>query len=168
MTYRRIAIALCGIALAFLLEGVLDYLVQTQTKDGRLAMHVILYSQTMSQPQVAHAIGDDPMRVVRRASRMGDAAEAAVGVIVGIFVACFEKQIAGRITALILTPYFFWNFWHIAFARALPPAEAGFKVIKVSGISAAYLALAVLISVAAARLFWRRTRSAAIQQKQES
>ena len=166
MTYRRIAIALCGIALAFLLEGVLDYIVQTQTRDGRLAMRVILYSQTMSDEQIGHAIGDDPMRVVRRASRMGDAAEVAVGLIVGILVACFEKRIPGRLTAVILTPFFFWNFWHIAFARALPPRDAVFKVARVSGISAIYLALSVLMSVAVARWFWRHGRSATIQQKQ--
>ncbi|MGB6474396.1 MAG: hypothetical protein WBF04_09985 [Candidatus Sulfotelmatobacter sp.] len=139
----------------------------THTRDGRLAMQVILLGSgtTMTDAQIAHAIGDDPVRVIRRASELGDAAILTVGLIVGIFVACFEKRSPGRMTALTLAPYLFWNFWHEAFARTLPPAEAAFKVAKVSGINIAYLALAILVSVAVARLFSRRARLAAMEQK---
>jgi len=167
MTYRRIAVVLFGIVLAFLLGGVLDYLVATHTRDGRLAMRVVLLGSgtTMTDAQIAHAIGDDPVRVIRRASQMGDAAELSVGLIVGILVACVEKRVPGRMTAFTLAPYFFWNFWNEAFARALPPAESAFKVAKVSGINAVYLALAILVSVAVARLFSSRARLADIQQK---
>jgi len=167
MTYRRTAIVLFGIVLAFLLGGVLDYLVATHTRDGKLAMQVIQLGSgtTMTDAQIAHAIGDDPVRVIRRASQMGDASVLTVGLIVGILVACVEKRIPGRMTAFTLVPYFFWNFWHEAFARGLPPAESVFKVARVSGINIAYLALAILVSVAVARLFSRRDRLAAIQQK---
>lgn len=167
MTYRRTAVVLFGIVLTFLLGGVLDYLVATHTRDGRLAMQVILLGlrTTMTDAQIAHAIGDDPVRVIRRASQMGDASVLTVGLIVGIFVAYFEKRSPGRMTALTLAPYLFWNFWHEAFARVLPPAKAAFEIVKVSGINTAYLALAILVSVVVARLFSRRARLAAIQQK---
>jgi hypothetical protein len=140
MTYRRIAVVLFGMALVFILEGVLDNLVERHTRDGSLATRVILYSRTMTDEQIALAIGDDPVRVIRHASQMAAAVAPAVGLIFGIFVACFEKRIPGRMTALILAPYFFWNFWHLAFATGSPPAEAAFKVIKVCAINATYLA----------------------------
>jgi len=161
MIFRRVAILLFGIVLALILGFFMDYQLEKHTRNGRLTKQIIMlgYETTMTDAQIAHAIGDDPMRILRRASWMEYAEELVVGLIVGIFVACFEKRIPGRMTALILVPYiFFLEFWHF---KRLPAAA----VAKMFGINAACLAAAILVSVAVARLFSRRTRFAAIQQE---
>ncbi len=161
MIYRRIAIVLFGIVLAFILGFFMDYQIERHTRNGRLARQVIMLGieTTMTDAQIAHAIGDDPMRVLRRASWTEYAEELIVGIIVGILVACFEKRIPGRMTALILATYIFClEFWHF---KRLPAAA----VVKMFGINAACLAAAILVSIAVARLFSRRGRLAAIQQE---
>jgi len=129
------------------------------TRNGRLSRQVILLGTetTMTDAQIAHVIGDDPMRILRRASWMEYAEELIVGLIVGIFVACFEKRIPGGMTVLTLVPYIFClESRHFELLSAA-------AVEKMFGKNAACLALAIFVSVAAARLFSRRTRLAAIQ-----
>ena len=159
MIFRRAAIVLPGILLAFILGFFMDYQIEKHTRNGRLAMQVLHLGITtnMTDAQIAHAIGDDPFRVLRRSVWMEYAVQLTVSLFVGTFVACFEKRIPGRMTALTLAPYTLWCYYeHLPFTRALPSKAAAFAVAKDFGLSAAYLALAILIAVAVARLFSRR------------
>jgi hypothetical protein len=159
MIGRRVAVVLVGISLAFILQGALDYILETHTKTGKLGLKVIYYSRTMTDQEIARAIGEDPFRALRRASLMLDAVVPAVGLVVGMLVACFERRMPGRLTVLALAPLLCVNFRHVAFGTALPRAELALKVLRESGMDAAYLALAVLTSVGVARLFSRLSGS---------
>lgn len=159
MTFRRTAIVLSGILLAFILGFFMDYQIERHTRNGRLAMQVLHLGieANMTDAQIAHAIGDDPFRVLRRSVRMEYGVQLTVSLFVGIFVACFERRIRGKMTALTLAPYILWCYYdHFPFTRALPPKAAAFAVAKDVGLSAACLALSILVSVAVARLFSRR------------
>jgi hypothetical protein len=163
MIYRRIAIALVGVVLSFILGFLTDYQIERHTRNGRLARQVLLLGieTKMTDAQIAHAIGDDPMRVLRRSIRIGYVVELTVALIVGILVACFERQTPGRMTALTLAPYISWCYYgHLPFATGRPLAVA---VTRELGISVVYLGLAILVSVGVARLFSRRARLTAIR-----
>lgn len=157
MIGRRVAVVLVGISLAFILQGALDYGLETHTRTGKLGLKVIYYSQTMTDQEIARAIGEDPFRALRRASLMLEAVVPAVGLVVGILIASFERRMPGRLTVLALLPLLCVNFRHLAFGKALPQAEPALKILRESGIDAAYLALAVLTSVGVARLLSGRS-----------
>src|SRR5882762_7879694 len=70
ITLRRVLIILCGTVLPFLLMVFGSYLVSTHTKDRRMAMWLVLHSQTMTDQQLADAIGEDPFAILRRSSLM--------------------------------------------------------------------------------------------------
>jgi len=165
VTFRRIAIVLLGAVLAFLLQGLVYFLLETHTRTGRLGLQIIFYAQTMTDKQIADAIGEDPFRALRRVSLLMEAVLPTVGLIIAMLVACIERRIPGRMTALILAPCFFWNFWHLAFARALPRAELVLKVLKESGIDVACLALAVWVSIVVAQFLTPGAHSPALREK---
>ena len=94
--------------LPFVLTILGSYIIEDHTRDGRLAMWVILHSQTMTDQQLAHAIGEDPFAVLRRSGMMMKVIAPAVAIIVGCFVALLVET--GRVVALALSPYFLWDF----------------------------------------------------------
>ena len=152
MTKRRIAITVLGAILPFLLVALGSYFVETHTTDGRLAMYVMLYSQQMSDQQLAQAIGQDPFAVIRRTALMTRAVKLVAALVVGILIACFERRMPGKLTALVLTPYFIWDFSMRAFSVARTPAQTAITIGKVLGVNVAWVVLSVLVALAVARL----------------
>src|SRR5438270_8962319 len=140
MIGRRVAIAIVGIALAFLLEGVGIYLVETHTETAKLASRVIWYSQTMNDKQIEQAIGQDPFEVIRRAALMEDAVVPALALVVGISIGFFERRKPGTLTTLVLMPVFLTNLWYIAFVKGRPGSEMALKPLKEFGTYGIYLA----------------------------
>jgi hypothetical protein len=152
---RSIALAFAGI-LPFFLTVFGSYIVGEHTRDGRLAMWVILHSQTMTDQQLAHAIGEDPFAVLRRSSMMMKAITPTVAILVGCFVALLMRKKTGRTVALVLTPYFLWDFYMSAFAKIRTPTETLLEIAGVLGTNGAYIIAAVVIAVSVARLLPKR------------
>ena len=142
--------------LPFVLMVLGAYIVEEHTRDGRLAMWLIVHSQTMTDQQLAHAIGEDPLAVMRRSRMMMKAIDPAVAIIVGCFVALLLRKNTGKVVALVLTPYFLFDFSKMAFAYVQTPARTLIEIAKVLGTNTAYIASAVLVAVALVRLLARR------------
>ena len=142
--------------LPFVLTILGAWIIEDHTRDGRLAMWVILHSQTMTDQQLAHAIGEDPFSVLRRSGMMAKAIAPTVAIIVGCFVALLVRKKTGRMVALVLSPYFLWDFSMSAFASVRTPAQTLVEIAKVLGTNAAYIATAVLVAVAVVRLLTKR------------
>jgi hypothetical protein len=138
--------------LPFVLTVLGSYVVEDHTRDGRLAMWVILHSQTMTDQQIAHAIGKDPFAVLRRSGMMMKALAPTVAIIVGCLVAIFVRKKTGRVVALVLSPYFLWDFSMSAFATIRTPAQTAVEIGKVLGTNVVYIAVAAVIAIAVARL----------------
>jgi len=51
-----------------------------------MAMWLVLHSQTMTDQQLADAIGEDPFAVLRRSSLMMKSIDPAVAILIGILV----------------------------------------------------------------------------------
>ena len=165
MIYRRIVIVLSGIILSIAFSLFLDIKFVWVSKNAKLVAQIYqLGSETdMNDAQIARTIGTDPMRVLRHSYWIGHAEELVVYLVGGIFVACFERQMPASLTALVLAPHIIWaSYWSIFLHRThLQPAA----VVMDVGIRAASVALAILASVAVARLFSRRTRIVPVQQE---
>jgi hypothetical protein len=135
-----------------------SYLVSAHTKNGKLATWLIMHSQTMTDQQLAHAIGEDPFAVVRRSGLMMEAIDPVIAIIMGILVGLVERERPGRTVALVLTPFFLWNFSMSAFATIRTPAKTVLEIVKVLGENAVYAAVAALVAIAIVRLLTRRTQ----------
>jgi hypothetical protein len=155
MTIRRIAIAALGVILPFVLVALGSYYVETHTREARLAMYVMLHSEQMNDQQLAQAVGENPLAVIRRAALMTQAVTPIVALIVGVLVGFFERKMPGRLTALALMPYFLWEFSKRVSSVALTPAQIALRGGKVLGISAVWVALAVLAALVIVRLLAR-------------
>jgi hypothetical protein len=152
VTLRRVSVFVLWTLLPFALTVFGSYLVSAHTRDGKLAMWLVFHSQTMTDQQLAHAIGEDPFAVLRRAGLMMKAIDPVVAIIVGIFVAFTEKKRPGRMVALVLTPFYLWDFAMSAFSTPRTPAGTLLEIAKVLGANAAYTAMAVLVAIAIAFL----------------
>lgn len=141
-----------AVILPFVLTVLGSYIIAEHTRDGRLAMWVILHSQTMTDQQLAHAIGEDPFAVLRRSGMMMKAIAPTVAIIVGCLVAIFVRKKTGRVVALVLSPYFLWDFSMSAFATIRTPAQTVVEIAKVLGTNAVYIAVAAVLAIAVARL----------------
>jgi hypothetical protein len=75
-----------------------------------------------------------------------------VAIIVGCLVATFLRKKTGRVVALVLSPYFLWDFSMSAFATIRTPAQTVVEIAKVLGTNAVYLAVASVLAIAVARL----------------
>jgi hypothetical protein len=142
--------------LPFALTVLGAYIVEEHTRDGRRAMWLIVHSQRMTDQQLAHAIGDDPFAVLRRARMMTKAIAPTVAIMVGCFVALLVRRKTGRLVALVLTPYFVWDFSKTAFAYVRTPAQTLVEIVKVLGVNAAYIVTAVFIAIAVVRHLAKR------------
>jgi hypothetical protein len=142
--------------LPFILAILGSYIIGEHTRDGRLAMWVILHSQTMTDQQLAHAIGEDPFAVLRHSGMMMKAIAPAVAILVGCFVALLVRKKTGRMVALVLTPYFLWDFSMSAFAKIRTPPQTLLEIARVLGTNAAYIMSAVVVAVAVVRLLTKR------------
>ncbi|SRR6266404_4062599 len=142
--------------LPFILTVLGSYIIEDHTRDGRLAMWLILHSRTMTDQQLAHAIGEDPFAVLRRSGMMMKAIAPTVAVMVGCFVALLMRKKTGRVVVLVLTPYFLWDFSMSAFATVRTPAQTLVEIGKVLGTNAAYVATAVCVGVVLVRLLAKR------------
>jgi hypothetical protein len=138
--------------LPFILTILGSYIIGEHTRDGRLAMWVILHSQTMTDQQLAHAIGEDPFAVLRRSGMMMKAIAPAVAIVVVCLVAFLVRKKTGRVAALVLSPYFLWDFSMSAFATIRTPAQTVVEIAKVLGTDAVYIVVAAVIAIAVARL----------------
>jgi hypothetical protein len=138
--------------LPFVLTVLGSYIIEDHTRDGRLAMWVILHSQTMTDQQIAHAIGENPFAVLRRSGMMMKAIAPTVAIIVGCLVATFLRKKTGRVVALVLSPYFLWDFSMSAFATIRTPAQTVVEIARVLGTNAVYIAVASVLAIAVARL----------------
>jgi hypothetical protein len=138
--------------LPFVLTVLGSYIIEDHTRDGRLAMWVILDSQTMTDQQLAHAIGEDPFAVLLRSGMMMKAIAPAVAIIVGCLVAILVRKKTGRVVALVLSPYFLWDFSMSAFATIRTPAQTAVEIAKVLGTNAVYIAVSAVIAIAVVRL----------------
>lgn len=78
--------------------------------------------------------------------------DPVVAIIVGIFVALIEKERAGRMVALVLTPCYLWSFTNLAFATLRTPVGTLLEIAKVLGTYATYTAMAALVAIAIAFL----------------
>jgi hypothetical protein len=152
LAFRRASVIVLAALLPFVLTVFGSYIIEEHTRDGKLAMWLILHSQTMTDQQLARAIGQDPFAVLHREGMMAEAVAPTVAIIVGILVALVVKKKTGRMVALALTPYFLWDFSISAFAAVRPPAQTLVEMAKVLGTNAAYIGTAALIAVAIARL----------------
>ena len=141
-----------GVILPFILTLVGDYVIQMHTRDGKLAMYAVQHSREMTDQQLARAIGTSPFAVVRRAGQMTRAIPPIVALVSAILAACLEKRTPGKITALILTPYFLWDFSMSAFSIVRTPSQAVFEAARVLGTNAMYIAVAAVVAIAVARL----------------
>ena len=152
---RSLALVFAAI-LPFILTILGSYMIGEHTRDGRLAMWVILHSQTMTDQQLAHAIGEDPFAVLRRSGMMMKAIAPAVAILIGCFVALLVRKKTGRMVALVLTPYFLWDFSMSAFAKSRTPAQTLLEIARVLGTNAAYIMIAVVVAVAVVKLLPKR------------
>ena len=152
---RSLALVFAAI-LPFILTILGSYIVGEHTRDGRLAMWVILHSQTMTDQQLAHAIGEDPFAVLRRSGTMMKAIAPTVAILVGCLVALLVRKKTGRMVALVLTPYFLWDFSMSAFAKIRTPAQTLLEIARVLGTNAAYIAAAVLVAIAVVKLLTKQ------------
>jgi hypothetical protein len=152
---RGLALLFAAI-LPFVLTILGSLIIGEHTRDGRLAMWVILHSQTMSDQQLAHAIGEDPFAVLRRSGMMMKAIAPTVAILVGCLVALLVRRKTGRMVALVLTPYFLRDFSMSAFARIRTPAQTLLEVARVLGTNAAYISTAAVVAVAVVRLLTKR------------
>jgi hypothetical protein len=143
-TVRYVFLLPIAVVLPFVLTALGDYLVQAHTRDGRLAMYVVLHSQQLSDEELAHAIGQDPFAVIRRAGLMSSAVVPIAAVLSGIFVVCFETRRPGIVAALVLMPYLLFDFAHMALATRGTAAQTVAKIITVLGTDAAYMITAVI------------------------
>jgi hypothetical protein len=141
--------------LPFVLTVLGGYVIAEHTRDGRLAMWVILHSQTMTDQQIAHAIGTDPFAVLRRSGMMAKAIAPTVAIIVSFFFALLVRKRTGKLVVLVLTPYFLWDF-SMSFATIRTPAQTLVEIAKVLGTNAAYVAMAAFVAVATVRLLTKR------------
>lgn len=150
---RRTAIVLLGITLSFFLHLFIDYELERHEYYSRLAKQVLLLGleTNMTDRQIAQTIGDDPMRVLRRSVWISYAVELTVMLSVGAVVGCFEKRSPAIMTAFTLMPYVIWCCSVHTSTRNTRLAAVVFLFAKEVGISAVYLALAILLSVAIAR-----------------
>jgi hypothetical protein len=156
LAFRRASVVVLAAILPFVLTVFGSYIIEEHTRDGKLAMWLILHSQTMTDQQLARAIGEDPFAVLRRSGMMMKAIAPTVAIIAGILVALVVKKKTGRMVALALTPYFLWDFSMSAFATVRTPAQTVVEIAKVLGTNAAYIGTAVLIAVLIARLLTKR------------
>ena len=153
--FRGLVLVFAAI-LPFLLTIFGSYIVGTHTRDGRLAMWVILHSQTMTDQQLAHAIGEDPFAVLRRSGMMMKAIAPIAAITVACFVALLVRQKTSRAVGLVLSPYFLWDFSMSAFAKVRTPAQMLVEIAKVLGTNAAYIVIAIFVAVAVVRLLTKR------------
>ncbi len=149
---RYACLLVVGTVLPFVLAVLGSYIVLAHTTVGRQSIYILLHSQQMTDQQLAHAIGRNPFAVLHWAGLLECAIDPILALLVGAYVACFERRIPGRITALVLAPYFLWNFRSLAFATVRPPAETALKIAKVLGTNAAYIMVAAFAAFAIARL----------------
>jgi hypothetical protein len=159
MWRRRVLTSLTlvfGTTLPFVLTIFGSYIIGEHTRDGRLAMWVILHSQTMTDQQLAHAIGEDPFAVLQRSGMMMKAIAPSVAILVGCLVALLVRKSTGRMVALVLTPYFLWDFSMSAFAKVRTPPQTLLEIARVLATNSAYIVIAVLIGVGLARLLTKR------------
>jgi hypothetical protein len=138
--------------LPFVLTVLGAYIVEDHTRDGRLAMWVIVHSRTMTDQQIAHAIGEDPFGVLRRSGMMMKAIAPTVAIIVGCLIAIFVRKKTGRVVALVLSPYFLWDFSMSAFATIRTPAQTVVEIAKVLSTNVVYIAISAVLAIAVARL----------------
>src|SRR5580704_920527 len=138
--------------LPFVLTVLGAYIVEDHTRDGRLAMWVIVHSRTMTDEQIAHAIGEDPFGVLRRSGMMMKAIAPTVAIIVGCLIAIFVRKKTGRVVALVLSPYFLWDFSMSAFATIRTPAQTVVEIAKVLSTNVVYIAICAVLAIADARL----------------
>jgi len=157
LTLRRVSVVALAVVLPFILTVLGSYIIEDHTRDGGLAMWLILHSQKMTDQQLAHAIGEDPFAVLRRSGLMLKAIAPTVAIIIGILVALLERKMPGRMVALVLTPYFLWDFSMSAFATVRTPAQTPVEIVKVLGMNAAYTAAAVFVAMAISRFLTKRT-----------
>ena len=113
----------------------------------------------MTDQQLADAIGEDPVAVLRRSGLMMKATDPIVAIIVAVLVALVERQKPGRMAALVLIPFFLWDFSMSAFSTIRTPAKTVLEIVKVLGANAAYIVMAALVAFAIARLLISRTPS---------
>jgi hypothetical protein len=96
LTLRRVSVVALAVVLPFILTVLGSSIIEDHTRDGRLAMWLILHSQKMTDQQLADAIGEDPFAVLRRSGLMLKAIAPTVAIIIGILVAFLERKMPGR------------------------------------------------------------------------
>jgi ABC-type glucose/galactose transport system permease subunit len=121
-------------------------------------MFAIRHSQEMTNAELTHTIGDDPVAVVRRAGLMTRAIAPIVAIISGLLVALFERRMPGRMTILVLLPYFVWDFSMSASSSDPSISGVALDAVRIAGFSAIYITFAALISLVFARLVWSGVR----------
>jgi hypothetical protein len=121
-------------------------------------MFAIRHSQEMTNAELTHAIGDDPVAVVRRAGFMTRSIAPIVAIISGLLVAWFERRIPGQMTILVLLPYFAWDFSMSASSSNPSILGVALDAVRIAGFSAIYITLAALMSFVFARFLWSGVR----------
>jgi hypothetical protein len=152
MTARRVLIVVLGIPLCFGLTAIGAYVVSVHTTSGRLATFAVLHSHDMSYQQIRQAIGQDPITVIRNAGMLMSAIDPVVGLAVAVIIACVERRVPGRMTALILAPYFLWALSKSAFSVPRPAGQMALMISKAVGTNVMYIVVAVFVATAIARL----------------